>query len=148
MNLLAPVSSIMSTDLVTVGPNDSLEVVNRLFKKHNIHHLLVTHRGELKGIISKSDFYFFRDGYTESGVEEMYERFRLRMHKASEIMTTKLAKMQSTQKVDIALAIFTENLFHAIPVMNENDLVGIVTTFDIIRTLYKDKQAMNTLEVA
>ena len=42
----------------------------------------------------------------------------------------------------MALEIFNVNIFHAIPVVDEGRLVGIVTTFDIIKQLSVDNQAV------
>jgi CBS domain-containing protein len=35
----------------------------------------------------------------------------------------------------VALEVFKENLFHALPVVEEGNLVGIITTYDIISRL-------------
>ena len=51
-----PVSEIMTKKLITVIPSDSLKLVNDLFNKHNIHHILVVRHLDLVGIISKTDF--------------------------------------------------------------------------------------------
>ena len=39
MNLMSPVSTLMSTDLITVKGNDSINVVRNLFENKNINHL-------------------------------------------------------------------------------------------------------------
>ncbi|HQU60501.1 MAG TPA: CBS domain-containing protein, partial [Saprospiraceae bacterium] len=47
-----------------------------------------------------------------------------------------LAKLNPNARINVALEIFMENRFHAVPVVEENgELVGIVTTFDIIKAL-------------
>ena len=46
-------SQIMSTDLVTVKPNDTLEKVDQIFKQNEFHHIpVVDDNQELLGIIS------------------------------------------------------------------------------------------------
>ena len=52
-------------------------------------------------------------------------------------MTKGLAKLTPDQRINVALEIFMENRFHAIPVLDEasGELVGIITTFDIIKAL-------------
>lgn len=47
MNVLAPVKTIMSTDLLTVTPADKLTLVKEIFDEHNIHHLPVVRFKEL-----------------------------------------------------------------------------------------------------
>lgn len=142
MNLLAPVSTIMSRELVTIDPDSDLSQVERIFKTKKIHHILVTEGKELKGIISKSDFLFFLEGYDNRELSIENQNLRLKVRKAKEIMTSRIAQMQPNQKLDIALAIFKENLFHAIPIVDDNELVGIVTTFDFIKHLAEDNEVV------
>ena len=47
MNILAPVKTIMSTELLTVNPADKLTLVKEIFDEHNIHHLPVVRFKEL-----------------------------------------------------------------------------------------------------
>ena len=148
MNLLAPVSTIMSTDLITVKPNDKLSLVQEIFQSNRIHHILVIDNQKLVGIISKSDFLFFQKGYKNKKVSRETQKLRLKVRKAKEIMTSKIAKMESHQKLDIALAIFKENLFHAIPVVEKGEVVGIITTYDFIKHLADDKEVVREYQLA
>jgi CBS domain-containing protein len=50
------VSEIMSTDLITVSPQDSLDECLRLMDKHGFYHLLVVgHQDHYRGMISVHD---------------------------------------------------------------------------------------------
>ncbi|HMQ06826.1 MAG TPA: CBS domain-containing protein [Saprospiraceae bacterium] len=142
MNLLAPVSNIMTKDLITVSPNDPLSVVNNIFAKYKIHHIPVVQEGELAGIISQSDFLFFKRGFNPSRLVEKMEEIRLHNYAVKDIMTTKLATLDPRDKIIVALDIFLKNIFHAIPVVDSRRLVGIVTTHDVIKELVKDKHAI------
>jgi acetoin utilization protein AcuB len=55
MNAFAPISTIMSSDLVTVNPEDNLLIVKKLFESHTFHHLPVVRFRKIVGIISKTD---------------------------------------------------------------------------------------------
>ena len=135
MNILAPISTIMTTKLLTVNPEDKLEKVKEIFDTHKIHHLPVVRYKEIVGIISKSDLLFFLRGLRHGNGEEKMNTVRLQNYKAEAIMTMGIAKMSSTDRIDVALEVFKENLFHAIPIVDEDELVGIVTTYDIIKKL-------------
>lgn len=50
-----PVEEIMSTELPTVGPKDTIEHCRKLMSEQNIRYLPVFLGDELKGIISMSD---------------------------------------------------------------------------------------------
>jgi acetoin utilization protein AcuB len=133
MNILAPVKAIMSEKLITVNPGDKLKEVKRVFDEHTIHHLPVVRYKNIVGMISKSDFLHFLRGFSQNEEDRFVDEARLRAYTAEEIMTKGLAKVAPNDRISVALEIFLANRFHAIPVIEDDELVGIVTTFDIIR---------------
>ena len=135
MNVLAPVKSIMTTKLITVNPKDKLTVVKEIFDTNKIHHIPVVRYKEIIGIISKSDFLHFLRGFNRNEEDRFVNEARLRVYNAEDIMTTGIAKLTPDDRINVALEIFMENLFHAIPVIENGDLVGILTTLDVIRAL-------------
>ena len=148
MNLLAPISSIMSKDLVTVHPEDTMKRVEELFRRHNIHHLPVIEEGKLIGMVSKSDYLFFKRGFNDQSTDKNLDMFRLKVWKVSDVMTTKLAKMEPEDRINVALDVFEKNIFHAIPIVKDDKIVGIVSSLDIIRHLAEDRGAVNKYENA
>jgi acetoin utilization protein AcuB len=58
MNLLAPITSIMTKNPITISPNDSLQTAQEIFDQHKIHHIPVVYEGILVGMLSKLDFSF------------------------------------------------------------------------------------------
>jgi acetoin utilization protein AcuB len=139
MNVLAPIKTIMTTDLITVNPGDKLTAVKEIFDEHNIHHIPVVRFREMVGIISKTDFKYFLRGFSRNEEDRFVNYARLRAYTAEDIMTTGLAKLGSEDRINVALELFMVNRFHAIPVVNENELVGILTTFDIIKALNNEE---------
>lgn len=141
MNLFHPVSSIMTTDLITIAPNDPISKVDTIFRNNTFHHIPVEDGGNLVGLVSKSDYLLFKDYNSDDHDEEKNQESRMSRHFVEEIMTTGIAKLGPSDKISVALAIFKENTFHSIPIVKENRLVGIVTTYDIICKLMSDKEA-------
>ena len=140
MNVLAPVKSIMTTELITVNPEDKLTVIKELFDSHNIHHIPVVRYKRLVGLVSKTDFNYFMRGFNRNEEDRFVNEARLRAYKAEDIMTTGLAKLNPEDRINVALEIFLVNRFHAIPVVHEDsELVGIVTTFDIIKEVASEE---------
>jgi len=142
MNILAPVSTIMTKDLITVNPKDSLKVVKEIFDSKRLHHIPVVRYKKIVGIISKSDVLYFMKGANPEKEKSRNEKL-LEKYTAEEIMTTGMAKLESDDRINVALEVFKENLFHAIPVVDNDELCGIVTTYDIIKALSEDKVNIN-----
>jgi len=139
MNVFAPVSSIMTTKLYTVSTEDNLATVKEIFDAHRIHHIPVVHVRQLKGIISRRDFEHFAGGVSHFAEGEALQQRHLENAKASDIMTSKLAKLEPSDRINVALEVFSENLFHALPIVDGDELVGIVTPFDIMKALLEEK---------
>jgi acetoin utilization protein AcuB len=132
MNILAPVSSIMSTDLVTLLSNEPLAKAKELFEKDNIHHIPVVGFKEIIGILSKSDLLHFMRGSIRGKGDQILEETRLNAWKVDEIMQKDVLTLQKTDTIINALDIFKNNRIHCIPILDGTTLVGIVTPHDVI----------------
>lgn len=144
MNLLAPVSDIMVKDVITVKPDSSIDSVREIFANHNIHHIPVVDGEKLVGMISKSDYLFFSKDFGSNFYDKYIEEIRRKNYDVKEVMTTKLARLEADDRINVALEVFRVNKFHALPVVDGEKLVGIVTTFDIIDYLAKDEIAVKS----
>lgn len=127
----------MSTELITVEPSDPLKKVKAIFDKRNIHHVPVVSYKNILGIVSRTDFDQFTHGYNKGKGrgEDLIQATRLETWQVKDIMTEGLAKIDSKEPIRTVLGLFKMNRFHAIPVVDDGELVGIVTTFDIINAL-------------
>ena len=133
------IHSIMTREPVTVKPTDHLDVVRSIFQKSRIHHIpVVDDDGALVGLMTTYDMWKLDVPFSE------YASMRVADH-----MSTNLARISPTDKVGTAAELFLDNRFHALPVVENSKLVGIVTSFDILRynfrkeydrpILYKDE---------
>ncbi len=140
MNILAPVKSIMSSKLITVNPEDKLSRIQEIFDQNNIHHLPVVRFKEIIGLVSKTDFLHFIRGFNQNEEDRFVNEARMRAYTAQDIMTTGLAKLNPNDRINVALELFMVNRFHAVPIVAEgNELVGILTTFDIIKAASQEE---------
>lgn len=122
-----PLASIMSAELVTIHPEDTLADVKKLFKTRRIHHLpVVINKNELVGLITTYDL--FKREIPPASFENI---------KVKEVMTTHLATLEPHEKIGAAAELFLENLFHAVPIVTGKRLVGLVTSFDVLRYQFK-----------
>lgn len=135
MNILAPVSTLMTTDLITVNPGDKLSEVKEIFDNNNIHHIPVVRFRKLVGIISKSDLLSFLKGMRNDSTTKVINNTRLNNYTAEAIMTRGVAKLEPDDRINVALDIFKINKFHALPVIDKGNLVGILTTYDLLNAL-------------
>jgi len=125
----------MVTDLVTVNPEDNLLTVKKIFDTHTFHHLPVVRFRKIVGIVSKTDFSHFTGGVNHGGERaDLLERT-----KVEDIMTRGVGKLEPDDRINVALEIFSKNWFHALPVVENDELVGIVTTQDVIRAILNEK---------
>lgn len=131
MNFTAPVSQYMSSTLISLAPGDTVSMAIDLFRQHRIHHILVVRHKELLGIISTFDINL-RNNPDDSFLNEKVEK----------VMTTGIATLAPTDRLNVAIQLFSENLFHAIPVVDDNgEAVGILTTLDIMKALTMEDNA-------
>jgi len=121
-----PLSSIMTSELITLGPTATLSNAMDLLGTKRIHHLPVVDGKKLVGLITTYDLFKIDRNKEEFG-DILLE----------EVMTRKLATLESGDKIGTAAEIFLAHLFHAIPVVDNGDLVGIVTTHDVMKYCFR-----------
>jgi acetoin utilization protein AcuB len=140
MNVLTPVSKVMTSHLQVVLPSDPLIDVKQLFDTHRFHHIPVVHYKKIVGMISRSDFQAYYTTLDKHFESRFINDILLKYHTAEEIMTSKLAKVNPDDRINVVVEIFKDNIIHALPVVNDDDeLVGIITTHDLIQQLAKEK---------
>ena len=138
MNFTAPISTIMTRKLITVMPSERLTKVKEIFDSSRIHHIPVVKYTTLVGLISRVDLIQFMKGAGHADFDALIENSRLLSYTAEDVMTTKIATLESTDRINVALEVFAENLFHAIPIVDNGELVGMLTTLDIIKALKEE----------
>ncbi len=147
MNIFAPISSLMTDhkNLVTVAPEESLKRVKEIFDSHNFHHIPVVHFREIVGILSRTDFEHFMGGASHFEEDRYVNELRLERTMVKEIMVKRLGKVAPDDRINVALEVFLINRFHALPVVEDGELVGILTPFDIMTALSKQVPADSSL---
>lgn len=129
------VGRIMHTDLVTVSPSTSLEDANILVKKKKINHLLVVDdKNDLVGILSDRDLkqYWASPATTLSNHELNY---LLQQVVVEMIMIKTVITISPDTTVERAALIMQNNDINALPVMEYEKLVGIITSDDVMGVL-------------
>ena len=136
-----PVSTIMSTQLVILNTTDSLEKAEHLFKKHKIRHIpVIEGQKKIVGMLSLTDLLriSFADGAYED--EDDIESVVYEMFTLSQVMAKKIKSVSPQTSIKEVAELLAAREFHAVPVVDQGDLGGIVTTTDLIKYLLKQYQ--------
>ena len=132
----------MTTDVITLHPDDSLLKVEEIFTTHDFHHLPVVDENKVvKGIISRQEFHKLQHSLTifKTKSAKRHNQSIFNATLVEEIMAKQVAKLTPEDTALVAAGFFRENLFHALPIIDEEGiLVGILTTYDLLTYAYKE----------
>ena len=126
-----PISSIMTKEVVTLSLEDTLYSAEKRMKTHHIRHMPVVENEKLIGLISLSDLQrvSFIDAYGKEGTEDtpIYNMLDIK-----DLMIKKpLTATPQTTILEVSKLLASKE-FHSLPVVEENKLVGIITTTDLL----------------
>lgn len=135
MKKRTPVSEIMTKKVITLSLNDNLEKAETLFKKNKIRHIPVVNRDEIIGMLSYTDLLriSFADAVDED--DDKVDTIVYNMFTIEQVMAKKLVSVNVNSTIKEVAEILASKEFHALPVLDDNKLVGIVTTTDLINYL-------------
>ncbi len=128
-----PISTIMTKNIISVDIKDGLDKAEHLFKKHNIRHMPVTSKKKIVGMLSMNDLLrlSFADGaFVEEGNvrSEIYEMFSI-----NQLMVRTPETISSTNTVRDATDLLVKRKYHSLPVVDDGEVVGMVTTTDLLK---------------
>ena len=128
-----PVSHIMTKNVHTADlANDDLHSVKDLIDNNKLRHVPITQNNNLVGIISKTDINRLTFSSLFEGQEQADEAV-LDMLKIEHVMSNNPKAISSDTTIRDAADIFATEEFHSLPVVDGNEVVGIVTTTDVIK---------------
>lgn len=130
-----PISDIMTKNVITLKTTDSLETAERLFKQNHIRHIPVVKGKSIKGMLSLTDLLriSFADAVDET--EDYVDTIVYNMFTIEQVMAKNLISVTPSTTIKEVAEILSKKEFHAIPVVDNDMLVGIVTTTDLINYL-------------
>lgn len=132
-------SEIMNRKLITVDKQASLRRAKRILDQHRIRHLLVVDGKRLVGIVTDRDLRqaapSSKSPLTMSEREEFMDEL-----KVTEVMSRKLITASPTTTVREAAKAMVSEKIGCLPVVNGNQLVGIVTETDLLEVLVREEQ--------
>jgi acetoin utilization protein AcuB len=125
----------MHTDLVTVSPETTLvEAMEILNEKRIAHLLVVDKKNKLLGLVSDRDLkQNWASPATTLSTHEL--NYLLTKVTVNMIMIKKYVSVTPSTTIERAALVLQEHRIGALPVMEEDKLVGIITTTDVMGVL-------------
>ncbi|NND64043.1 MAG: CBS domain-containing protein [Flavobacteriaceae bacterium] len=135
MKQRTPVSSIMTKDVITLNHTDSLDKAESLFKSEKIRHIPVVSGKAIIGMLSYTDLLriSFADAVTTE--DDYVDTSVYNLFTIEQVMAKNLMSVTPSTTIKETAEILAEREFHAIPVVENGELKGIVTTTDLIKYL-------------
>lgn len=126
------VSYIMTKDVISVDENNKLAEVVRIFKKKNIRHLPVKNGKKITGMISRNDINRLTFGAIFDNQEQIDDAI-LDLLTIPQVMAANVHSVSSDTSIKEVAEIFSSAEYHSLPVVDDGELKGIVTTTDVIK---------------
>jgi len=129
------IDRIMHTDLITVSPNTTLVEARELLDQKQIDHLLVVNdKKKLVGIVSDRDL---RQNWASPATSLSTHELNYLLEKVlvSMIMIKTVVTVPTSTTIERAALVMQQNRISALPVMEDDDLAGIITSTDVMGVL-------------
>jgi len=131
---------VMTKNLITVHEHEIVTTVAKTFKEFGFHHIpIVDSDSKLVGIISQTDIErlklsasIFKTKKQEEYNEALFESLMVKY-----IMTKNVVKLNPNRDIREAYIQFKKNQFHAIPIVENDQLLGIITPIDLLNHFFK-----------
>ena len=129
-----PISTIMTKNVITLTTKDSLLEAEKLFKKNHIRHIPVVENDKIKGMLSLTDLQriSFVDSYDD---DQAVDTTFYNMLTIGQVMANNPVKVSSNMTIKEVATLLASKEFHALPVVDNQKLVGIITTTDLLKYL-------------
>jgi CBS domain-containing protein len=132
------VGDIMIKDVITTTPGTPIESCSKIMVRNNLRRIPVVEEGKLIGIVTSTDILrFFGDkemfaSMTSNSGLDVLKR------KISEIIKPNILVTESTVRLGDLCELLAEKNIGGVPVVDDDQLVGIVTERDILNTVLKE----------
>jgi len=127
------VAKIMTRNPLCVNLTNEVNDVVELFKAHNIHHIPVVSGDKLIGMISKTDI--DRVSYVDAYQADSASTAVFNLLKLEQVMTHQVETVDAEDAIRDAATLLATGTYHALPVLEQGKLVGILTSTDVINYL-------------
>lgn len=113
------VSDLMSSQVLSVKPSDSVGKIKKIFSHNNFNVLPVEKDGELVGIISQSDILNVENPFSQ-----------VHNHMTRDVLT-----IPDYANINLAASVMKKNKIHHLVVTENKKIIGIISSFDLLKVL-------------
>ena len=131
MKTVRQILGVKGHTVLTIGPDATVYEALQELAAHDVGALVVTEEGEVVGLFSERD----------------YARKLVLLGRPSketpvrEIMTKEVICVGSKQTVDGCMALMTEKKVRHLPVLENEQLAGIISVRDVVKATIEDREA-------
>lgn len=132
------IGGVMQTDVVTIDMYSPVSEAVKILEDNSFHHIpVMDDQDKLVGMLSQTDIdkiswgkSLFQTEKREDLNTSVYESWLVK-----DIMTRNVHFLYDDQTVGQAIKIFYGGKFHALPIISDGNVVGIITPQDILNLL-------------
>ncbi len=130
-------SDFMTPNVIVGGKENNFNQIADFFTNYKIQHLPIVEKDKLVGIVSVNDLLKFVVSATKSGktlsADELNKSFRV-----EKVMTQNPVTVGPNDSQGKVIEILGEGKFQAVPVVENERVIGIITNKDIARVYQYD----------
>ena len=117
-------------DVSTIGPEETVLDALKLMAEKELGALVVMEEGKLKGLISERDY-----------ARKVILKGRTSLEtKVREVMTQKVVCATLRRTAEEVMAVMTEKRVRHLPIIDEKQVVGLVSIGDLVKAIISDQQ--------
>lgn len=128
------VRELMTTEVTTVQETEALIDAAMIFSRSTVRHLPVLRGKQLVGVITERDVKRFAPGLLSGVSSEQYQQV-MESTPLARVMTREMLTVKADQLVSEAVNLLYTKRIGCLPVVENNELVGIITTTDMLRLM-------------
>lgn len=132
MKTVANILAVKGSEVFRIAPGASVYEALQILAEKNAGALVVTEGGKLVGIISERDY------ARKVALADRTSRDTL----VSEIMSSDVKTIAPTASIEECMELMTERHIRHLPVLEDNELVGVVSIGDVVKAVIADLAAM------
>ncbi|MBW2244126.1 MAG: CBS domain-containing protein [Deltaproteobacteria bacterium] len=126
------VRDIMGRQLVTISAGDRLSTVEDIMTLGHVRHMPVVQAGQLVGVVSERDLLRASLSVLSEHRDEVRRAF-MHMVEIERVMSTPPIVVEPDATIEEAALIMAEKKIGCLPVLDGDQLLGLITETDILR---------------